>query len=182
MRRVSPQDERFWLHLLTEQLPIADRTRFDLNEPTIVAIKAGLALLKNKRVEALGLANKVETTMRDRARPDARMTARFVMAILAADAHLAVIVEEGDYMCTNSGVWRERSCLVKCDHGATRIPSILKKPQSTLLRRSRSEDKINTKPHGLIAMGFYIRPKLSFFRRSLAWKVNEALMNPDQFL
>lgn len=98
VRKISLQDEKFWLHLLTEQLPLADRNRFDINEPTIVAIKAGLAFLKNKRVEALGLANEVETTLRDRARADARMTARFVMAMLAADAHLAVIIEEGDYM------------------------------------------------------------------------------------
>ena len=98
MRRVSPQDEKFWLYLLTEQLPIADKIRFDFHEPTIVAIKAGLAFLKNSRVEALGLANKVETTMRNRAKPDARMTARFIMAMLAADEHLAVIMEEGDYM------------------------------------------------------------------------------------
>lgn len=98
VRRISPHDEKFWLHLLTEQLPTADRKRFDINQPTIISIQAGLAFLKNKRIEALRLANEVETTMRDRARADARMTARLVMAMLAADAHLAVIVEEGDYM------------------------------------------------------------------------------------
>lgn len=98
VRRISPHEEKFWMHLLTEQLPIADRNRFDVNEPTIVSIRAGLAFLKNRRVEALRLANEVETTMRDRARADARMTARFLMAMLAADAHLAVIAEEGDHM------------------------------------------------------------------------------------
>lgn len=98
VQRISPDKEKFWMHLLTEQLPAVDRSRFDVNEPTIVSIRAGLAFLKNRRVEALRLANEVETTMRDRARADARMTARFVMAILAADAHLTVIMEEGDYM------------------------------------------------------------------------------------
>lgn len=95
---ISPAKEKFWLHLLTEQLPAVDRIRFDTNEPTVVSIKAGLAFLKNQRVEALRFANEVETTMRERARADARMTARFIMAMLAADAHLAVIAAEGDYM------------------------------------------------------------------------------------
>lgn len=98
VRQISPHDEKFWLHLLTEQLPIADRNRFDINQPTIVSIRAGLAFLKNKRIEALRLANEVETTMHDQARADARMTARLIMAMLAADAHLKVIVEEGNYM------------------------------------------------------------------------------------
>lgn len=97
-RRLQAHMERFWLHLLTEQLPVADRARFDTYQPVIVSVQAGLAFLHNRRVEALRLANDVETTFRSTARPEARMTARFVMAMLAADEHLKVIEDEGGYM------------------------------------------------------------------------------------
>ena len=96
--KISPADEKYWLHLLIEVLPNVDPEKYQANLPTIVSIQAGLAFLKNQRVEALRLANEVETTLRSQARPEARTTARFVMAMLAADAHLNVIEQEGAYM------------------------------------------------------------------------------------
>lgn len=98
LHSISSLEEAFWMNLLTVELPLADKNRFEEILPMITAIKSGLAYLKNNRIESLRLANEVETTMRNEARLEARMTARFIMALLAADEHLRVITEDGGYM------------------------------------------------------------------------------------
>ncbi len=102
VRKLRPDDEKFWLHILTEELPQRDKPKFDANQTVVKSIQAGLEFIHNRRVSALRLANEVETTLRQRAideqRPDARMTARLVMAWLASDQHLQVIADEGGRM------------------------------------------------------------------------------------
>lgn len=98
LRKLPLSDEEYWVHLITDEFERVDPAQYETYQPIIVSIKAGLALLRGHRVEAYRLANEVETTLLDRARPEARVTARLVLVVLAMDEHLEVIVNEGEYM------------------------------------------------------------------------------------
>lgn len=98
LRALPLSTERFWIHLFIDELQRVDPGTYETYLPIIVSVKAGLALLRGQRVEAYRFANEVETTLLDRARPEARTTARLVLAVLAMNEHLEVIVEEGEYM------------------------------------------------------------------------------------
>lgn len=98
LRKLPLSDEEYWMHLITDEFSRVDPGQYETYQPVIVSINAGLALLRGHRVEAYRFANEVETTMRDRARPEAWTTARFVLAVLAADEHLQMILDGGGYM------------------------------------------------------------------------------------
>lgn len=98
LRKLPLSDEEYWVHLITDEFSRVDPGQYETYQPVIVSINAGLALLRGHRVEAYRLANEVETTMRDRARPEAWTTARFVLAVLAADEHLQMILDGGGYV------------------------------------------------------------------------------------
>ena len=96
--RLSPATEKFWLHLLTEELPAKDQVLYEVSVPWITAIQAGLAALKGDRKTALRLANDALTTRSGQRRPESFATAHLVLAWLAADEHLQAIVDEGEHM------------------------------------------------------------------------------------
>ncbi len=94
LRKMAVTDEQFWRNLLFTVLPKADSGHYVKNFPTIESLEAGLLLLNNHREEAARIARKVAVMGADRARPIARMTARFILAVLAGDEHLRVISSE----------------------------------------------------------------------------------------
>lgn len=98
LHKLPLSTEKFWMHLIIDEFQRVDPRQYETYQPIIVSIKAGLALLRGQRIEAYRFANEVETTMRDHARPEAHTTARLVLAVLAMDEHLQVIIDEGEYM------------------------------------------------------------------------------------
>lgn len=93
---LTAEDETFWANLFFTELPKADEEFFVKQEPVAVAIKAGLAYFKNDRVGAYRFANKVITELQiDK---QATMTARLILARVAAAEHLEVIIKDGDFM------------------------------------------------------------------------------------
>ena len=84
-RPITPESEARWLAILTEEFAVKDPKQFENLQPTIIGIKAGLAMLKNDRNEALRLAQEVETVHIERAMPNARATAVFVLNALGED-------------------------------------------------------------------------------------------------
>jgi hypothetical protein len=98
VHQISMRDEDYWLFLLDEQLQEADREYYDHHESDIVAIKAGIVFLRNKRASALSLANEVETRLRSVRTIEARMTALLVKAWMAADLYFEEMEREGGRM------------------------------------------------------------------------------------
>lgn len=110
---IDSEREMRWLNILTREFADKAPRQFENLQPTLMAIQAGLAMLKGDRDEALRLAREVETTHAAQAMPNARATAVLVMNAFGEDQQYS----EPEALASACGYMHQVMALIKRNRG-----------------------------------------------------------------